>query len=338
MDLRDRRPLVRHSYAREALRHLDADLDRTVALCVAHRVRQQVRQRAPQHQMIGAYRGAAAAMQAQAAFRRDRLEELDQCVDFRIQRHRLPLRHQESVVGLREVQHVGHHARQPLVLFEVGEQDFAVFLGRADTRQRHLGLCRQVGDRRAQLMRQIGREVGQAHEGFLQTREHRVELLGQFVELARHALQLQTLVQVRGGDLARHARDILNRLQRAACDQAAQHRHGEHRQADHPEQATVEGAQKLLVMHHVDRQGHPHRWFAGNRGTGERREAAHLHAVHLPAVQLRLARLDRENRHRAVVHRRKHLLAAAALNRQFQPVVANQRVGHALGQLVEIGG
>ncbi len=60
---------------------------------------------------------------------------------------------------MRQKQHVSDHLRHPLVLLHVRIENLAVLVDRPGTRQCDLRLRHEIGDRRAQLVRDIGVEV-----------------------------------------------------------------------------------------------------------------------------------------------------------------------------------
>ena len=61
--------------------------------------------------------------------------------------------------------------------------------------ERHLELGAHDGQRRAQLVRRVGHEAPLAGEGAGQALEHRVEGVGQLLELVARALQRDALVE-----------------------------------------------------------------------------------------------------------------------------------------------
>ena len=133
------------------------------------------------------------------------------------QAERLLLRDDQAMLGLGEKQHVGDHARQPLVFLQAGGQQVAVFVAVARLGQRHLGLHAQGVERRAQFVGEVGGKVGQALEGFLQPAEHGVEGADQFGQLGRHVRLRDAFGELPGGNAAGRRGNRPHRLHAAAC-------------------------------------------------------------------------------------------------------------------------
>lgn len=124
-------------------------------------------------------------------------------------------------------------------------------------RERHLGLADQVGQRRAEIVGQVGGKLRQPREAVLQPREHGIERGQQVGQLARRALQRQARIQLAGDHGSRLPPDAREPLQSAAHQPQAQQRHRGHarddRQEDMPPVARHQRGAAVAVL------GHQHR-------------------------------------------------------------------------------
>ncbi len=134
------------------------------------------------------------------------------------------------VVGTREEQHVGRHARDALVLLHGGFEHRAILLGAAWTRQRDLRLAEEVADRRAQVVGEFRRERGQAVDRALQAIQHVVERHRGLHELGRGVFHHQALLQGQRIDAGRRRAEAPRARQDAAghphAHEGRQHRPG----------------------------------------------------------------------------------------------------------------
>ncbi len=164
-----------------------------------------------------------------------------------------PQRHQVAV-GTGQKQHVRDHALQPLQLLQVGVQRVLVLVDAALTRQRDLGLEHQVVERRAQFVRDVGREVLERVKRRLQASEHQVDRLQQPAHLGGRIGDVERLAQPLRADPLGLARGLADRRQAAACDQPAQRGTGRHAEQAGDQQAGDEALEDLLcrVDMHAD--------------------------------------------------------------------------------------
>ena len=150
-----------------------------------------------------------------------------------------------SVRSSRVVDRLGHRAQLGVGGLRVGE--------------RHLELGAHDGQRRAQLVRRVGHEAPLAGEGARQPLEHRVEGVGQLLELVARALQGDALVERVLRDAPRRRGDPLQRAQHAPGDQPAQ----QHRERGHR-------GQRERVLHAQARRARRRPPRAGWRGAAGR--------------------------------------------------------------------
>ena len=106
-------------------------------------------------------------------------------------------------------EHLAQHGAQPFVA--------GVGVGERDLDQRAL-----VGERRAQLVRDVGGELALGLERGLEPLEQRVEGAAELAQLVVGAAQGEAPVEVAGGDLPRGGGDRAQRPQRAAGDEPAE--------------------------------------------------------------------------------------------------------------------
>ena len=225
-------------------------------------VDQQVADCALQHQSI-ALDGDLVAAQFETDIFSQNPVILDQALAQTAQRDLFRAGRNQSMLGLGQKQHVADDPRQALVLFEVGGQQVAIFVGVAHLAERDLGLYAQGVDRRPQLVGEVGREVGKAPERFLQAPEHCVEGGDQLGQLGRHVALGNALGQLAGRDAPGGVRQFAHRPHAAAGDQHAdgdrEQRRGQHRQPEVALQLVEEGG----VVVDVAGDDHAHRLAPG---------------------------------------------------------------------------
>ncbi|MCY1222230.1 hypothetical protein D9M72_343150 [compost metagenome] len=182
------------------------------------------------------------------------------------------------MVGARQEQHVLDHARQALVLFQVGFEQRLIFGHASALRQRDLGLADQVADRRAEIMRQVRREFGQPREAVLQPRQHVIEGRRQLAQLGRCAADVKPRGKAAGGDRGGIGSHAPQRPQPAPRQHEAQpRRHSS---------AAQRGPQHLVAVFADQRhavagiaQHHDLHGLVGIPQLAQRRNAARGHAI-----------------------------------------------------------
>ena len=311
------------------------DLDRHAAIRrrVGDGVRQQVPQGAPDHEPVAGHGRLALERQRHAAFLHEGVVEIEELPHLASEVDRLHRRDDRAVVGLGEEQHVGHGARQALALLEAGIEDLAVFLGRARPGERDLGLHHQVAERRLELVRQVGGEVREPAERFLQAREHPVEGDGELRELGRQRLDGEAVVQAARADALRHARHVAHRRQPAPRRGPAEEPDEQRAGRDRDPQAAVEGAQVLDVVLDVERDRHddaPGAWSRPGpgprcRGSPGRRRARWRSRRATPAWSTRSGKLPRGRRVPATRRGRSRRRPTRRSDRWWWPVSASSR-------------
>ncbi|KAG0922633.1 hypothetical protein G6F32_014579 [Rhizopus arrhizus] len=116
------------------------------------------------------------------------------------ERHRGQVGGQFAAVRARQEQHVVDQLFQVFKLFQIGFQGVAQVSGVSRRRQHDLGAVDERGQRRAQLVRDVGIETFHLLVGRLQARQRAVERTHQFVQFAVGVFQRQAPRQVVGLD------------------------------------------------------------------------------------------------------------------------------------------
>ena len=88
--------------------------------------------------------------------------------------------------------------------------------------QRDFQLAANGGERRAQLVRHVGRKLADLLEGILSRVGHAVEAVDQIIQFVAGAAQRNLQGKIRAGDLLRRLRDLVHRLDRAARQRPAE--------------------------------------------------------------------------------------------------------------------
>ena len=184
---RNRRPRIFHHQLRLPGAFADLNRHRLLTRRVANGVRQQVADCPPQHQRVAVHPACISRKTQRHLFLlRPGFKEVEHFVDLIGQVQGFLLGDQLIIVRLRQKQHVAHHPRHPRKLLQTGVQHiFQLFLAagltEGDFRLRH-----QVGNRRADLMGNIGRKVGLAGEDIFNTFQHMVKRNHQPFQLHRN--------------------------------------------------------------------------------------------------------------------------------------------------------
>ena len=150
-----------------------------------------------------------------------------------------------------------------------------------------LGLGDQVGQRRAQLVGNVGGKAGQPAEGILQARQHGIEGFQHRAHLAGHAGTVQALVERAGGNPLAELGQLLQRLQALTGQPGAEQGGGQCGQAHgQPDQALHLG-QEMLVVADIQAQAQLRSvWLVRVKGG---LQGAQLRRLMLTAGRLRLA-------------------------------------------------
>jgi hypothetical protein len=178
--------------------------------------------------------------------------ELEHLQRQRRQAHRRAAPRDGTAVGLREEQHVVDQHRHALHLLEVGQQRLAQRLGRALARQRQLGLADEVGQRRAQLVRDVGVEALELRIGLLEPRHQRVELLDPGQQFLGRIVQHQPLVEPARRDGARLRGQLVELAQLAPhvpVRSGGDHRPGSERDQDQDPRPALAHQRVACVVH-----------------------------------------------------------------------------------------
>ena len=309
----NRRAVVAHAQHDLAIARRDRYVDGATARRVAQRVGQQVADGAAQHQRIAQHGAVALQAQRDAAVFGQGFIKVEQRAHLGAQRHRLARGQQLAMLGLRQKQHVGHGARQAFQLFGVAGQHLAVGGGVARLGQRHVRLRHQVGQRRAQLVRDVGRIGGQAGKRAFQPRQHGVERGGQLGQLDGRFLHRHARVQLARADAFGLGAHQQQRAQAAPHHPAAQQRAGQRGQQHVANQRAAKAGGESLMVANVQRHRHRQRRGAGH---GQR----HHHRAAAPGVAA-LAPGDQRGRRRrgGVRHQRGgHLRLAVLLEQRLR--------------------
>ena len=225
---------------------------------MAQRVGEQVVQRPAQHEPVAQHHARALYVQPNRLLIGQRLIEVKQVLHLTRQIHGLAVHDGQAVLGLGQKQHVGNHPRQAFKLFSVRFEDGAVAVGVARSAQRHLGLHHQVADGRAQLVRQIRREIGQPSKGILQAFEHFVQGSRQVGQLGRYGLGGHATVQALRRDgcgLFAHGPQW---RQAPARGKPAQQAHHQRRTGHKQPQGTAKVVHEIIVVRAINGEKDTH--------------------------------------------------------------------------------
>ena len=154
--------------------------------------------------------------------------------------------------------------------------------------QQQVGVRLHDGDRVAQLVGGVGGEAALAAEGVVEPLDHVVEGVRQPPQLVVGAAQADAALEVRRADVARHARDPVDRRQRAARDHPADQQRRDEEEADRRERVVLQPLERVLVdlalqllrRHHA-RLGAAHdRRAVGHRAAVQRVRQREVDAQH----------------------------------------------------------
>ena len=219
------------------------------------RVGEEIVERALDKPPIGVQLRVAVDGHRHALVAGDDLEIFGDLVELVARLEGVPRETRLRVVGLGEEQHVFGHSSQPFEFFRIRLEHFAIFTGRALSRQRNVRMAEEVVDRRAELVREVGRERGEALEREMQAAEHCVERRAETPDFVRCAFEVEPIGEAVGGDRAGRRVDRPEGLQSVPGDDHADGGGGEPADHEHRPQPLIELVEHQVGARTIERHG-----------------------------------------------------------------------------------